>query len=86
MSGYWAQIKAASGVPHDFYMVTRHHAVHYMHAELGLEPRVIAAQCGWTLGATLALLGVHGHGDVGALEAIDRAFAANVTPLRAVGE
>jgi hypothetical protein len=29
---------------------------------------------------------VYGHGDLGALEEIDRAFGSNVRPLRAVGE
>jgi hypothetical protein len=55
-----------------------------MHAELGLPPRVIAEQMGWTLRGVLQLLTVYGHGDVGALEKIDRAFRANVTELRAV--
>jgi hypothetical protein len=39
---------------------------------------------GWTLRGVLQLLSVYGHGDVGALEEIDRAFQANVTELRAV--
>jgi hypothetical protein len=30
----------------------------------------------------LKLLAVYGHGDVGALEEIDKAFRAKVTPLR----
>jgi hypothetical protein len=34
----------------------------------------------------LKLLAVYGHGDVGALEEIDKAFEANVVPLRAVVE
>jgi hypothetical protein len=58
--------------------------VHYMHAELGLPPRVIAEQMGWTLAGVLKLLAVYGHGDVGALEEVDKAFGANVTELRAV--
>jgi hypothetical protein len=45
---------------------------------------VIAEQMGWSLRAVEKLLAVYGHGDVGALEEIDRAFRANVTPLRAV--
>jgi hypothetical protein len=32
----------------------------------------------------LSSLAVYGHGDVGALEEIDRAFRTNVAPLRAV--
>jgi hypothetical protein len=55
-----------------------------MYATLGLPPRVIAGQMGWSLKAVLDLLEVYGHGDVGALEQIDRAFAANVRSLRVV--
>lgn len=55
-----------------------------LHATLGLPPRVIAEQFGWTLAGVLKLLAVYGHGDVGALEEIDAAFAGKVTPLRAV--
>jgi hypothetical protein len=55
-----------------------------MHADLDLEPRVIAEQMGWTLAGVLRLLAVYGHADVGALEEFDAAFATNVTPLRAV--
>jgi hypothetical protein len=40
---------------------------------------------GSSLAGTLKLLAVYGHGDVGALEEIDRAFGANVTPLRVAG-
>ena len=39
---------------------------------------------GWTLAGVLKLPAVYGHGDVGALEEIDKAFRANVTALRAV--
>jgi hypothetical protein len=45
---------------------------------------VIAEQMGWTLAGTLKLLQVYGHGDIGALEEIDKAFGTNVTRLRAV--
>ena len=65
-------------------LATKHYAVHYFHATLGLPPRVIAEQFGWTLAGVLKLLAVYGHGDVGALEEIDAAFAGKVTPLRAV--
>jgi hypothetical protein len=65
-------------------MATKHYAVHHMHATLGLPPRVIAEQMGWTLAGVLKLLAVYGHGDVGALDEIDKAFQATVTPLRAV--
>ena len=84
LSGYWAQVKAAAGVDHDFYLATKHYAVHYLYATLGLEPRVIAAQMGWTPAGVLKLLAVYGHGEIGALDELDRAFTSKVTPLRAV--
>lgn len=75
---------ARAGLDFDFYLATKHYCVHYMHATLGLEPRVIAEQMGWTLAGVLKLLAVYGHGDVGALEQIDRAFDRKVARLRAV--
>ncbi len=84
LSGYWGQVRAAAGINKEFYLCTKHYSVSYMHNTLGLPPRVIAEQMGWTLGGVLKLLAVYGHGDVGALEEIDAAFS-RVTPLRAVG-
>jgi hypothetical protein len=84
LTGYWALVQARAGVRFDFYLSTKHRCVHYRHADLALAPRVIAAQMGWQLAGVLKLLETYGHGDVGALEEIDRAFAATVTPLRAV--
>jgi hypothetical protein len=84
LSGYWAQVKARADLDFDFYLATKHFAVHYMHAELGLPPRVIAEQMGWTLAGVIKLLAVYGHGDIGALEEIDKAFETNVVALRAV--
>ncbi len=55
-----------------------------MYVELGLPARVIGQQMGWSPRAVEKLLAVYGHGDVGALDAIDRAFKATVTPLRPV--
>jgi hypothetical protein len=77
-------VLARAGLDFDFCLAIKHWCVHYMHAELVLPPRVIAEQIGWTLRGVLQLLTVYGHGDVGALEEIDRAFGANVTELRAV--
>jgi len=77
-------VLARAGFEFDFYLATKHYCVHYMHASLVLPPRVIAEQMGWTLAGVLELLAVYGHGDIGALEEIDRAFQANVTPLRPV--
>lgn len=86
LSGYWGKTLAAAGLDFDFYLATKHWCVHYLYVELGLPPRVIAEQMGWELAGTLRLLKVYGHGDLGALEEIDRAFRSNVWPLRAVGD
>lgn len=82
LSGYWGKVLAAAGPEFDFYLATKHWAVHHLYAELGASPRAIAEQMGWALPTTLKMLAVYGHGDVGALEEVDRAFGANVTPLR----
>lgn len=84
LSSYWAQVLARAELDFDFYLATKHYAVHYLYAELGLPARVIAEQMGWSLRAVEKLLAVYGHGDVGALEEIDRAFRTNVAPLRGV--
>ena len=47
--------------------------------------RVVAAQMGWSLKSTMAMLETHSHHSIGALDAIDAAFDSNVTPLRAAG-
>ena len=77
-------MRARAGLDFDFYLATKHYCVHYIYATLGLPPRVIAEQMGWSLRAVLKLLAVYGHDNVGALEEIDRAFQANVRELRAV--
>jgi hypothetical protein len=75
---------ARAGLEFDFYLATKHYAVHYLYATLGLPPRVIAEQMGWQASSVLKLLETYGHGDVGALEEVDKAFKATVTPLRLV--
>ena len=84
LSGYWGQSSRPREPRFDFYLATKHYAVHYMYATLGLPPRVIAEQMGRQATSVLKLLATYGHGDVGALEEVDRAFAATVTPLRVV--
>jgi hypothetical protein len=84
LSGYWGKVLASAGLGFDFNLATKHWAAHHLHVERGLPPRVIAEQVGWELAGTLKVLKVYGHGDVGALEEIDRAFGSNATPLRGV--
>lgn len=84
LSGYWKLVTARAGLSFDFYQL-RHYCCHTMFAVHRLEPRTIAAQMGWSLASVLSLLAVYGHGDVNALEQIDRAFAENVVDIRDAG-
>lgn len=84
VSGYWAQVLARAGLDFDFYHATKHYGVHHMWTKLGMSRRAIAAQAGWSLGTVDKMLGVYGHGDVGALEEVDAAFSQNVVALRSV--
>jgi integrase len=82
LSGYWGKVLARAGLDFDFYLATKHWCVHHLYVERGLPPRVVAEQMGWELAGTLKLLKVYGHGDVGALEEIDRVYDSNVVQLR----
>lgn len=82
LAWYWKTITAGfprKVTPHEL----RHFAGHYLHVKMGLPDRVVAAQLGHSDGGKL-VRELYGHGEVGALEEIDRAFE-NVVPLRAVG-
>jgi integrase len=82
LSGYWSPVKARAGVEFDFYLATKHYGVHLLY-KLGLSPRGIAAQMGWSEAAVHNLLRVYGHIDLIALEEVD-ALYEKVTPLRVV--
>lgn len=89
MHGYWSLVRARAGVDFDMYLATKHYGVHYMWTRLGMSSRAIAAQVGWSVRTVDRMLGVYGHGDVGALEEVDRAFASiekKPTRLKVVGE
>lgn len=75
LSGYWGKVKARSGLDFDFYHATKHYGVHFMWTKLGMSPRAIAAQAGWKTSTVNEMLEIYGHGDVGALEEVDAAFA-----------
>lgn len=80
LSYRWRGIEAAFGrkvTPHEL----KHFAGHYLYVTLGLPDRVVAAQLGHNDGGKL-VRELYGHGDVGALEEIDKAFADNVVPFR----
>lgn len=75
MSGYWGKVKAGAGLDFDFYHATKHYGVHYLWTKLELSRRAIAAQAGWSIGTVDKMLAIYGHGEVGALEEVDAAFA-----------
>lgn len=80
MSGYWGKVLAAAGLDFDFYHATKHYGVHYMWTKLEMSPRAIAAQAGWKVSTVDAMLAIYGHGEVGALEEVDAAFAKAPKP------
>lgn len=80
LSYYWQGIRATFGRPVDPYEL-KHFAGHYLYVTLGLPDRVVAEQLGHSDGGKL-VRELYGHGNVGALEEIDRAFEGNVVPLR----
>ena len=83
LTWYWQPVAARFGrkiTPYEL----RHFAAHHLYVTMGLPARVVAVQLGHE-GPKL-VESLYGHGDVGALEEIDRAFD-NVIPLRkAAGE
>jgi hypothetical protein len=56
-----------------------------MWAELGMAPRAIAALAGWKPSTVIEMLETYGHGDVGALEEVDAAFARAGKNIRHLG-
>jgi len=71
---YWALVKARSGLDFDFYLATKHYGVHLLYG-LGMSPRGIAAQAGWSERSVESLLRVYGHADLVALEEVDALYA-----------
>lgn len=88
MHGYWGLVRARAGLEFPIYHATKHYGVWFMWTQMGMSPRAIAAQAGWSLRTVNQMLDIYGHGDVGALDEVDAAFAqhaAAVLPkLRAV--
>jgi hypothetical protein len=76
LSSYWREVQASAGVRFDFYLATKHRCVHYMNVKLNLPNHVIAAQMGWSESAVESMITTYAHAEIGALEAIDAAFAS----------
>ena len=66
-------MKAAAGLDFDFYLVTKHLAVHRLYG-LGLSKRAISTQMGWSESAVEKLLRVYGHAELVALQEIDALY------------
>lgn len=77
---YWGKVLARADLDFDFYHATKHYGVWYFWTQLGLSDRAIAAQAGWSLKTVDKMLETYGHGDVGALEEVDRAFEGRDVP------
>jgi integrase len=75
LSSYWREVQASAGLRFDFYLASKHKCVHYMKVKLGLPNHVIAAQMGWSESAVEKMIATYGHTEIGALDAIDAAFA-----------
>jgi integrase len=76
LSSYWNQVQAAAGLRFDFHLSTKHRCVHHFKVVLGLPNHVIAAQMGWSESAVESMIATYAHAEIGALDAIDAAFAA----------
>jgi integrase len=74
---YWQKIETGFGrrvQPHEL----KHFCGHYLYVTLGLPDRVVAVQLGHSDGGKL-VRELYGHGDVGALDEIDRATRGRQT-------
>jgi hypothetical protein len=76
LSSYWREVQAAAGLRFDWYLATKHKCVHYMKVKLNLPNHVIGAQMGWSESAVEKMVATYAHAEIGALDAIDAAFAA----------
>jgi hypothetical protein len=85
LSAYWREVQASAGLRFDFYLATKHKCVHYMKVKLNLPNHVIAAQMGWSESAIEQMVATYAHAEIGALDAIDAAFATvpNANPAHA---
>jgi integrase len=79
LSSYWRDVQIKAGLKFDWYLSTKHTCVHYMKVKLNLPNHVIAEQMGWSERSVERMIATYGHTSVGALEAIDVAFASVAT-------
>ena len=79
LEGYWAVVLARAALDFDFYHATKHYGVWYMWRKMGMSEPAIAAQAGWKISTVTKMLETYGHGEVGALDEVDAAWAAAPT-------
>jgi integrase len=84
LHGYWQDVLIRADLDFDFYLATKHYGVWFFWTQLHLSERAIAAQAGWELSTVQKMLKTYGHGDVGALDEVDAAFANMPKGLRLV--
>jgi integrase len=86
LDGCWKLVCARAGLDFDFYHATKHYGVWFYWTQMGMSDRAIAAQAGWKVKTVQKMLGVYGHGDVGALAEVDAAWAAAAEAERVTAE
>ncbi len=84
MSGYWGKVLACAGLDFEFYLASKHYGVWFMYTKMKMEPRLIGAQAGWKPSTVEEMIETYGHGEVGALDDVDAAFANHTPKLRLV--
>jgi hypothetical protein len=82
LESYWNLVLARAGLDFDFYHATKHYGVWFMWRKMGMSEPAIAAQAGWKISTVTKMLETYGHGDVGALEEVDAAWAEAPTTGR----
>lgn len=83
LSNYWQKIETTYGSPLQPHEL-KHFCGHHLYVTMGMPDRVVAVQLGHNDGGKL-VRDLYGHGDVGALDEIERAYAqkpAEVVPIR----
>jgi integrase len=81
LSQYWKLVRAAAGLDFELYHATKHYGVHLLY-KLGMSPRGIASQAGWSEATVDSMLRIYGHADLVALEEIDKLYeTGQVIPI-----
>jgi hypothetical protein len=77
-------VLACAGLDFEFYLASKHYGVWFMYTKMKMEPRLIGAQAGRKPSTVEEMIETYGHGEVGALDDVDAAFANHAPKLRLV--